>query len=63
VVGKYLVVGDFEGYLHFFDREDGSIAARLSTDGGPINAPPIPVGPGNLLVQTREGHLYAITVR
>ncbi len=63
VVGKYLVVGDFEGYLHFFDREDGSIAARLSTDGGPITAPPMPVGPANLVVQTRKGHLYAITVR
>jgi outer membrane protein assembly factor BamB len=63
VVGNYVVVGDFEGYLHFFDREDGAIAARLSTDGGPISAPPVPVGPGNLLVQTREGSVYAITVR
>lgn len=63
VVGKYVVVGDYEGYLHFFDRDDGSIAARLSTDGGPITAAPLPVGPGNLLVQTREGGIYALTVR
>jgi len=63
VVGKFVVVGDFEGYVHFFDSEDGSIVARLSTDGGPITAAPVPVGPGNLIVQTREGSLYAISVR
>ena len=63
MVGKYVVVGDFQGYVHFFNREDGAIAARLSTDGDPISAAPVPVGPGNLVVQTREGHLYAITVR
>jgi outer membrane protein assembly factor BamB len=63
VVGKFVVVGDFEGYLHFFDRDDGAIAARHSTDGGPISAAPLPVGPGNLLVQTRKGSLYAINVR
>lgn len=63
VVGKFVVVGDYEGYLHFFDREDGSIVARLSTDGGPITTAPLPVGPGNLLVQTREGSIYAITIR
>jgi outer membrane protein assembly factor BamB len=63
VVGKFVVVGDFQGYVHFFNREDGAIAARVSTDGDPISAAPIAVGPGNLIVQTREGHLYAITVR
>jgi outer membrane protein assembly factor BamB len=62
-VSKYVVVGDFEGYLHVFDREDGSIVARLSTDGGPITTAPLPVGQGNVLVQTREGSVYAITIR
>ncbi|MCW5625861.1 MAG: outer membrane protein assembly factor BamB [Burkholderiales bacterium] len=61
--GRYVAVGDFDGYLHFLDRDDGTIAARLSTDGGPITAAPLGVGPGNLLVQTREGSLYAVTVR
>jgi outer membrane protein assembly factor BamB len=63
VVGKYVVVGDYEGYLHFFDRDDGSIVARMSTDGGPITTAPLPVGPANLLVQTREGSVYAINIR
>jgi outer membrane protein assembly factor BamB len=26
--GRYLVVGDFEGYLHWFNKEDGRLAAR-----------------------------------
>ncbi|MBK8016934.1 MAG: outer membrane protein assembly factor BamB [Betaproteobacteria bacterium] len=62
-VGKYVVAGDFEGYLHFFDQEDGRIVGRLSTDGGPISAAPVAVGDRNLVVQTREGHLYAISLR
>ncbi len=63
VVGKFVVVGDFEGYVHFFDREDGALVGRLSTDGGPITAAPVSVGDDQLLVQTREGSLYAISVR
>jgi outer membrane protein assembly factor BamB len=61
--GRFVAVGDFEGYLHFFDREDGNPVARISTDGGQISAQPLVVGEGNLLVQTREGTLYAVTVR
>lgn len=63
VIGRYVVVGDFEGYLHFFDREDGALVTRLATDGGPITSAPLYVGEGNLIVQTREGSLYAVTVR
>ena len=63
VIGRYIVVGDFEGYLHFFDREDGALVTRLATDGGPISSAPLYVGEGNLIVQTREGSLFAVTVR
>jgi len=61
--GRFVVVGDFEGYLHFFDREDGALVARIALDGGRISAQPLVVGEGNLLVQTREGTLHAVTVR
>ncbi|MBD3671261.1 MAG: PQQ-binding-like beta-propeller repeat protein, partial [Gammaproteobacteria bacterium] len=30
LVGEYLVVGDFEGYVHVLDRKDGKILARDS---------------------------------
>lgn len=61
--GRFVAVGDFEGRLHFFDREDGTLVARIALDGGRISAQPLVVGEGNLLVQTREGALHAVTVR
>ena len=63
VVGRYVVVGDFEGQVHLFDQEDGQIAGRIATDGGPITAAPLAVGDRNFVVQTREGSLYALTLR
>lgn len=60
--GDYVVVGDFEGQVHFLKIEDGSFAARIGTDGGVIAAAPGRVG-DKVLVQTRKGGVYAITVR
>ncbi|HEX6828548.1 MAG TPA: PQQ-binding-like beta-propeller repeat protein, partial [Burkholderiales bacterium] len=62
IVGPYVAVGDLEGYVHFLSAEDGSFAARMATDGSAIGAPPVVVG-GNVLVQTRNGGLFAISVR
>lgn len=60
VVRRNLVaVADVQGVVHFLNREDGAFAARLTTDGGAVVAPPQPVG-RNLLVQTSKGGLYAI---
>jgi len=58
----YVVVGDFEGYVHVLNREDGAFAARLATDGSAIVAPPIALE-NDILVQTRKGGLYAIDVK
>ena len=58
----YIVVGDFEGQVHFLKFEDGSFAARIATDGGGIAAAPKLVG-DKVLVQTRKGGLYAISVK
>ena len=57
----YVVVGDFEGQVHFLKFEDGSFAARIATDGGGIAAAPKLIG-DKVLVQTRKGGLYAISV-
>jgi outer membrane protein assembly factor BamB len=61
VLGEFVMVGDFQGYIHVLDRADGSFVARQSTDGSSIAAPPLPLG-NNALVQTRKGGLYAIAV-
>lgn len=55
----YIVVGDFEGQVHFLKFEDGSFAARLPTDGGGIATAPKLLG-DKVLVQTRNGGLFAI---
>lgn len=55
-----VVVGDVQGVVHFLSRDDGSFAARLSTDGSPIQAPLRPFGSNALVVQTRNGRVLAI---
>jgi outer membrane protein assembly factor BamB len=60
--GRYVVVGDYQGYVHFISREDGSFAARIATDGSSISAPPIALDLTSFLVQTRNGGVYAITI-
>ncbi len=58
---KFVVVGDYAGYLHGLNREDGSMAARIKLDGGAIQAEPLPLD-GGLLVQTRGGDLYSLSI-
>lgn len=60
-LGNFVVVGDFEGYLHGLNREDGSFAARIKLDGSAIQAAPIELDNG-LLVQTRDGGLYSLSI-
>jgi outer membrane protein assembly factor BamB len=61
--GRFVVVADFEGYVHFLSREDGSFAARIATDGSAIGAPPLALDSDSVLVQTRNGGLFAITIQ
>ncbi|MBI5658294.1 MAG: outer membrane protein assembly factor BamB [Nitrosomonadales bacterium] len=61
VSGNHVVVGDYEGYLHALSREDGSMAARIRTDGSGIVAAPVKLDDG-LLVQTRDGGLYSVAI-
>ncbi|MEK6594222.1 MAG: outer membrane protein assembly factor BamB [Pseudomonadota bacterium] len=61
--GRYVVVGDYQGYVHFLSREDGSFAARIATDGSAIGVPPVELGSNALVVQTRNGGVFAITVQ
>lgn len=60
--GKFVVVGDFEGYLHALNIDDGSFAARIRLDGGAIVATPIGMDDG-LLVRTRGGELYSLSIK
>jgi outer membrane protein assembly factor BamB len=59
---NFVVVGDFEGYLHGLNREDGNFVARIKLDGGAIVAAPLETD-GGLLVQTRSGELYSLSIK
>lgn len=62
VLGDFVVVGDYEGYLHGMNREDGSFVARIKLDGSAIQAAPLELDNG-LLVQTRDGGLYSLSIK
>ncbi len=61
VFGSYLVAGDFEGYLHFFDRTNGKIVGRIQIDSSGLYAQPLVVG-DKLYVQTRSGKVASIVL-
>ena len=58
VLGRVVVVGDGNGFVHVLSTEDGSDMARLSTDGSGIVGAPVVAGQ-NVVVQTRQGAVYA----
>jgi len=62
VNGKYVIVGDFEGYLHAMNLVDGSFAARIKLEGGAIRTAPIEMNDG-LIALTQEGELYFLTLQ
>jgi len=61
-VDNEVVTGDLQGYVHFLSREGGAFVARLATDGSAVLAPPLRL-PNGLLLQTRNGGLYALSLK
>jgi outer membrane protein assembly factor BamB len=57
-----LVVGDYEGYLHWLSPDDGSFLARERAAGQRILGAPLVVGQ-NVYVQGEDGTLAAFTLR
>ncbi len=56
-----VVVGDFEGYLHFMSSADGSMLARRRVGKGLLSGMPVVIG-GRLYVQSESGVLAAFAV-
>jgi outer membrane protein assembly factor BamB len=59
--GRAVAVGDYQGYVHFLSREEGTFLARAATDGSAITAAPLVAG-SNLIFQTQNGTVTAIAV-
>ncbi len=58
-LGGLVVVGDFEGYLHWLDNKDGSLVARTRLGSEPITTG-LQVVDGVLYVQGDGGQLAAV---
>lgn len=60
--GRFVTVADIKGVVHFLNRDDGSFAARVTTDGSAITAP-LQVLDNKVLLQTRGGAVMALEVQ
>ena len=57
-----VVLGDFEGYVHFFSNVDGRPVARVRVGKGLLSGAPVAIG-DKLYVQSESGSLVAYAVR
>lgn len=58
LLGKLVLIGDYEGHVHLLDRDTGKTLSRLATDGSQVVA--IALQGGTALVATKSGGLFAI---
>lgn len=59
---NYVVVGDFEGYVHWLSSTDGRQMGRIQITGSAIDAKPIVVD-NTVYVYAKDGTLAALKVR
>jgi outer membrane protein assembly factor BamB len=62
VMGNYLVVGDYDGYLHFISQLSGTFADRIRIDSDGLLSPPVVVG-NTLYIYSSDGTLAAVEIR
>jgi outer membrane protein assembly factor BamB len=60
--GASVVVGDFEGYIHWLDPRDGHFIARSRAASDRISGAPLVVGQ-TVYVQAEDGTVAAFAVR
>lgn len=61
ILGDYVAVGDFDGYLHILNQSDGEFAARRRVDRGGIGGSMVTDGE-ILYVLSNDGRLVALKV-
>ncbi len=57
VIGRSVAVGDETGWVHLLARSDGSLLARLPTDGSAIAVTPV-LASGTMVVVTHNGGVF-----
>lgn len=58
VMGKYVVVGDLKGYVHWLQLDNGKLAAREQLSSDAIRSQPLVVG-NMVYVEDVQGHIGA----
>ncbi|MCB1829816.1 MAG: outer membrane protein assembly factor BamB [Chromatiaceae bacterium] len=61
VLGDYVVVGDFEGYVHWLSTSDGRLVGRVRVGDDPISSAPV-VYNDRLYIYSDGGTLAAMTL-
>jgi outer membrane protein assembly factor BamB len=61
VIDNYIVVGDFEGYLHFIDRISGEVVGRIEVDSDGLYGQPLVVD-DKIYVQGRSGKVAIVSL-
>lgn len=56
-IGRSVAVGDAQGFVHFLSIQDGSLLARVPTDGSAVIGAPVAVG-DTLVVLTHNGGVF-----
>ena len=57
LLGRSVALGDATGFVHFLSRQDGTLLARVATDGSAIAAAPV-LSANTLVVVTRNGGVF-----
>lgn len=61
VLGSLVAVADLDGYVHFFDKDSGELAARIRPLDGRVLTAPL-VSNGLLILMDAEGKIAALRV-
>jgi outer membrane protein assembly factor BamB len=62
IVGQNVLVGDFEGYVHWISRKDGRFVARLQVSDSAIRSKPV-VKDGLVYITAVDGTLTALRIQ
>jgi len=62
VIDDYLLIGDFEGYIHILSLEDGSFQGQLEFDSDGLRVPFKPMSDGRVLVYGNSGEMSVFTL-
>lgn len=63
VLDDYLLVGDFEGYIHILSQEDGTLVGQLEFDDDGLRVPFKLMSEGRLLVYGNSGEMSVFTLK